>query len=122
MVGQNFKLLLIIFFLETDERANDFSFIENCTKLAYITNSNFWNFYYITDLIMRKRLKTGTFSPDGSRLFGVFGCTSYKDYFISTGSSYSIKEQDFAHIRVSKIQSNFELKSKAIKLIDLGNM
>jgi hypothetical protein len=96
--------------------------MDNCKKLAYITNSNFWNLYYITDLVSRKRIKTGSFNPDGARLFGVFGCTTYSDFFITTGSSYAIKEQDFAHIRVSKVTKDWNMETKAIKLCDLGNM
>jgi len=96
--------------------------MQNCTKLAYITNANFWNMYYIVDLISRQRIKAKSFNPDGARLFGIFGCTTFEDYFITTGSSYAIKEQDFAHIRVSEFTHDLEIKTKAIKLCDLGNM
>lgn len=74
------------------------------------------------DLISRKRVKTGSFNPDGARLFGIFGCTSFNDYLLTTGSSYAIKEQDFAHIRVSSINSDYSIETKALKLCELGNM
>lgn len=91
--------------------------------MAYITNSNFWNCYYIRDLITKQIVKIGCFEPDRARLFGVFGCISLNEYFITTGSSYAINEQDFAHVRISKIsQGGTLLETKAIKLIELGNM
>lgn len=96
--------------------------MDNCTKLIYVTNSNFWNLYYITDLKTRLRIKVGEFEPDGARLFGTFGCTTFMDYLITTGSSYAIKEQDFAHITVSKIKQDFSLERKVVKLCHLGNM
>jgi hypothetical protein len=113
---------LLIFFEEFDERANDYTFLDNCKMLMYITNSNFWNNYYVVDLKIKKRIKIGNFEPIGSRLFGIFGCTAFEDYLITTGSSYAIKEQDYAHIRVSRVKKDFSLDVLAIKLCDLGNM
>ena len=73
---------------------------------------------------MKKQvIKTGCFEPDRARLFGVFGCISLNEFLITTGSSYAINEQDFAHIRISKISPGAcALETKAIKLIELGNM
>lgn len=96
--------------------------IDNCQKLIYITNGNFWNSYYVYDFKKRQRLQSGKFDSKGTRLFGVFGCTTFEDLLITTGSSYAINEKDFAHCRVSKIRKDYSLEAKAIKLCDLGNM
>lgn len=90
--------------------------------MIYITNSNFWNTYYVYDFKLRGKIKSGSFDAKGSRLFGVFGCTAFENLFISTGSSYAINEKDYAHCRVSKIKEDYSLEARAIKLCDLGNM